>query len=226
MDDPASILRCTNKVYLADLLGCRQLGMPLTEILYKERPQDWQRVARRLGFPLVLKIPDGCFSRGVVKVNDDSELLAAASELFERSVLLLAQEFFYTEYDWRIGVLDRQPLYACQYFMSRGHWQIYNHKADGQDVNGECRAVPLEQVPPAVLELALEAAGRIGDGLYGVDLKQAGDKVLVIEVNDNPNIDAGIEDGQLGDELYRRILQAFVQRLELKHRGQLSKALR
>ncbi len=226
MDDPVSILRCTNKVYLADLLGCRQLGMPLTEILYKERPQDWQRVARRLGFPLVLKIPDGCFSRGVVKVNDDSELLAAASELFERSVLLLAQEFFYTEYDWRIGVLDRQPLYACQYFMSRGHWQIYNHKADGQDVNGECRAVPLEQVPPAVLELALEAAGRIGDGLYGVDLKQAGDKVLVIEVNDNPNIDAGIEDGQLGDELYRRILQAFVQRLELKHRGQLSKELR
>ncbi|WP_435316711.1 ATP-grasp domain-containing protein, partial [Pseudomonas aeruginosa] len=86
MDDPASILRCTSKVYLADLLGCRQLGMPLTEILYKERPQDWQRVARRLGFPLVLKIPDGCFSRGVVKVNDDSELLAAASELFERSV--------------------------------------------------------------------------------------------------------------------------------------------
>lgn len=51
-------------------------------------------------------------------------------------------------------------------------------------------------------------------------------KVLVIEVNDNPNIDAGVEDGQLGDELYRRILQAFVQRLELKHRGQLSKALR
>ncbi len=98
--------------------------MPLTEILYKERPQDWQRVARRLGFPLVLKIPDGCFSRGVVKVNDDSELLAAASELFERSVLLLAQEFFYTEYDWRIGVLDRQPLYACQYFMSRGRYRV------------------------------------------------------------------------------------------------------
>ncbi len=226
MDDPVSILRCTNKVYLADLLRSHKLGMPATEILYKENPQELEKVGERLGFPLVLKIPDGCFSRGVVKVNDDSELLAAASELFERSVLLLAQEFFYTEYDWRIGVLDRQPLYACQYFMSRGHWQIYNHKADGQDVNGECRAVPLEQVPPAVLELALEAAGRIGDGLYGVDLKQAGDKVLVIEVNDNPNIDAGVEDGQLGDELYRRILQAFVQRLELKHRGQLSKALR
>ena len=226
MDDPVSILRCTNKVYLADLLRSHKLGMPATEILYKENPQELEKVGERLGFPLVLKIPDGSFSRGVIKVEDQEQLLAASAELFERSVLLLAQEFFYTEYDWRIGVLDRQPLYACQYFMSRGHWQIYNHKADGQDVNGECRAVPLEQVPPAVLELALEAAGRIGDGLYGVDLKQAGDKVLVIEVNDNPNIDAGVEDGQLGDELYRRILQAFVQRLELKHRGQLSKALR
>ena len=226
MDDPVSILRCTNKVYLADLLRSHKLGMPATEILYKENPQELEKVGERLGFPLVLKIPDGSFSRGVIKVEDQEQLLAASAELFERSVLLLAQEFFYTEYDWRIGVLDRQPLYACQYFMSRGHWQIYNHKADGQDVNGECRAVPLEQVPPAVLELALEAAGLIGDGLYGVDLKQAGDKVLVIEVNDNPNIDAGVEDGQLGDELYRRILQAFVQRLELKHRGQLSKALR
>jgi len=42
----------------------------------------------------------------------------------------------------------------------------------------------------------------------------------VIEVNDNPNLDAGTEDGVLGDELYRRVLQAFIQRLELKHRGQ------
>lgn len=66
----------------------------------------------------------------------------------------------------------------------------------------------------------MQTARLIGDGLYGVDLKQAGDRVLVIEVNDNPNLDAGIEDAVLGDELYRRVLQAFTQRLELKHRGQ------
>mgnify|MGYP006195868447 FL=1 len=220
MDDPASILRCTNKVYLTDLLNSHQLGMPATEILYKERPEDFERVGERLGFPLVLKIPDGCFSRGVIKVESQEALLTATAELFEHSVLLLAQEFFYTEYDWRIGVLNRKPIFACQYFMSKGHWQIYNHKAIGQAINGECRTLAVHEAPKAVVELAVKTANLIGDGLYGVDLKQSGDKVVVIEVNDNPNLDAGIEDAYLHDDLYSLVLEEFVRRLELKRRGQ------
>ncbi|WP_225920014.1 RimK family protein [Pseudomonas vanderleydeniana] len=220
MDDPASILRCTNKVYLTDLLKSHGLGMPATEILYKERPEDFERVGDRLGFPLVLKIPDGCFSRGVIKVESQQALLEATAELFEHSVLLLAQEFFYTEYDWRIGVLNRKPIFACQYFMSKGHWQIYNHKAKGQDINGECRTLAIHEAPRAVVDLAVRTANLIGDGLYGVDLKQSGDKVVVIEVNDNPNLDAGIEDAYLQDDLYGLVLEEFVRRLELKRRGQ------
>ena len=220
MDDPTSILRCTNKVYLADLLQSHRLGMPATEILYKERPQDFARVAERLGFPLVLKIPDGCFSRGVIKVENQQALLQATAQLFEHSVLLLAQEFFYTEFDWRIGVLNRKPIFACQYFMSKGHWQIYNHKARAQDINGECRTLPVHEAPRAVVELAVKTANLIGDGLYGVDLKQSGDQVVVIEVNDNPNMDAGIEDAYLQDDLYALVLEEFVRRLELKRRGQ------
>ncbi|WP_040067668.1 RimK family protein [Pseudomonas batumici] len=220
MDDPTSILRCTNKVYLTDLLKSHKLGMPATEILYKERPEDFERVGERLGFPLVLKIPDGCFSRGVIKVESQQALLEATAELFEHSVLLLAQEFFYTEYDWRIGVLNRKPIFACQYFMSKGHWQIYNHKAKGQDINGECRTLAVHEAPRAVVELAVKTANLIGDGLYGVDLKQSGDKVVVIEVNDNPNLDAGIEDAYLQDDLYGLVLEEFVRRLELKRRGQ------
>jgi glutathione synthase/RimK-type ligase-like ATP-grasp enzyme len=220
MDDPASILRCTNKVYLTDLLKRQGLGMPCTEILYKDRPDDLDRVAERLGFPLVLKIPDGCFSRGVIKVQDREEMLEATAQLFEHSVLLLAQEFFYTEYDWRIGILNRKPIFACQYFMSKGHWQIYNHKAKGGEINGECRTMAVHEAPRAVVELALRTANLIGNGLYGVDLKQSGDKVVVIEVNDNPNLDAGIEDAYLKDDLYSLVLEEFVRRLEIKRLGQ------
>jgi len=219
MDDPASILRCTNKVYLTDLLRSHGLGMPDTEILYKDNPQELERVGARLGFPLVLKIPDGCFSRGVFKVEDAQQLRSVSAELFEHSVLLLAQEYLYTEFDWRIGILNRQPLFACQYFMSRGHWQIVQHKADGE-VIGECRTLPVESAPPAVVELALKTANLIGDGLYGVDLKEVDGEVVVIEVNDNPNLDAGIEDACLKDDLYRRVLEEFIRRLELKRRGQ------
>jgi glutathione synthase/RimK-type ligase-like ATP-grasp enzyme len=219
MDDPTSILRCTNKVYLTDLMRSHQLAMPASEILYKDNPREVQQVGQRLGFPLVLKIPDGCFSRGVIKVQNQEALLKATAELFEHSVLLLAQEYLYTEYDWRIGVLNRKPIFACQYFMSKGHWQIFNHKAKGADVIGECRTLAIEDVPATVVDLAVKTAGLIGDGLYGVDLKQAGDNVVVIEVNDNPNLDAGIEDAHLKDGLYSVVLEEFVRRLELKRRG-------
>lgn len=221
MDDPTSILRCTNKVYLTDLLRSNKLAMPASEILYKDNLQELQHVGERLGFPLVVKIPDGCFSRGVIKVENQDQLLRATAELFEHSVLLLAQEYLYTEYDWRIGILNRKPIFACQYFMSKGHWQIFNHKANGADVIGECRTLPVHEVPRAVVELAVKTAGLIGDGLYGVDLKQAGDKVVVIEVNDNPNLDAGIEDAYLQDDLYTLVLEEFVRRLEHKRRGQV-----
>lgn len=219
MDDPNSILRCTNKVYLTDLLRSQALSMPATEILYRDNPQELDKVGERLGFPLVLKIPDGCFSRGVIKVENPQQLREASAQLFEHSVLLLAQEFLFTEYDWRIGVLNRQPIFACQYFMSKGHWQIVNHKAKGSEVIGECRTVAIEDAPREVVELAVKTANLIGDGLYGVDLKQVGGSVKVIEVNDNPNLDAGIEDAYLGDELYRLVLEDFVRRLELKRRG-------
>ncbi len=151
--------------------------MPATEILYKENPQELEKVGERLGFPLVLKIPDGSFSRGVIKVEDQEQLLAASAELFERSVLILAQEFFYTEYDWRIGVLNRKPIFACQYFMSKGHWQIYDHSPDAEEVSGDFRTMPVHEAPRKVVELAVKTANLIGDGLYRVDLKQAGDKV-------------------------------------------------
>ena len=34
-----------------------------------------------------------------------------------------------TEYDWRVGVLGGQPLFAVHYLMAKKHWQIVKHKA-------------------------------------------------------------------------------------------------
>jgi glutathione synthase/RimK-type ligase-like ATP-grasp enzyme len=64
--------------------------------------------------------------------------------------------------------------------------------------------------------MAVRAANLIGDGLYGVDLKQIGRRVCVIEVNDNPTIESGEEDVVVGDELYRRLMRLFVERLDTK----------
>jgi glutathione synthase/RimK-type ligase-like ATP-grasp enzyme len=219
IDDPSSILRCTNKIYLNDLMVSRKLAVPRTEILYRDDSKGMKEVVAKLGFPLVLKIPDGSFSRGVVKVEDEEALAQAASGLFQHSALLLAQEYVYTEFDWRIGVLNREPLYACKYYMSRGHWQIYNHGAKGTAKSGGFETIAVKDAPAEVVRLALKATQPIGDGLYGVDLKRVGNKPVVIEVNDNPSIDAGVEDAHLGDELYLRIMQEFLRRMERKRQG-------
>jgi glutathione synthase/RimK-type ligase-like ATP-grasp enzyme len=219
IDDPTSILRCTNKIYLHDLLRSRKIAVPRSEILYREDAKQLKALPEKMSFPLVLKIPDGSFSRGVVKVEDVPQLERAAAQLFQSTALLIAQEFLYTEFDWRVGVLNREALYACRYYMSRGHWQIYNHAARGAARSGGFETLAVSSAPPEVVKLALRATHPIGDGLYGVDIKQTNDRLVVIEVNDNPSIDAGVEDEQLGLELYRRIMQEFLRRMERKRIG-------
>jgi len=219
IDDPGSILKCTNKIYLHDLMKSRKLPTPRTEIIYRDEAKKLAELPDLLGFPIVLKIPDGSFSRGIVKVEDVDSLKKAADDLFQHTALVLAQEFMFTEFDWRIGVLNREPLYACKYYMSRGHWQIYNHAAKGNAKSGGFETLPVRDAPSEVVKLALRATAPIGDGLYGVDLKYAGDRIAVIEVNDNPSIDAGVEDAYLGEDLYRRIMDEFLRRMERKRLG-------
>jgi glutathione synthase/RimK-type ligase-like ATP-grasp enzyme len=219
IDDPGSILKCTNKIYLHDLLRSRKLPTPKTEILYRDDGKRLEELPDLLGFPIVLKIPDGSFSRGIVKVETPEQLKAAVDDLFQHTALVLAQEFLFTEFDWRVGVLDGEALYACQYFMSRGHWQIYNHGANAAQKSGGFKTLPVRSAPADIVKLALKATAPIGDGLYGVDLKQVGNRNVVIEVNDNPSIDAGVEDAYLGEDLYRRIMSEFLRRMEKKRLG-------
>jgi glutathione synthase/RimK-type ligase-like ATP-grasp enzyme len=216
IDDPQSIVRCTNKVYLAELLTRHKIPIPRTCVVHRG---NMDTVADELGFPCVLKKPDSSFSKGVVKVNNQDELVKRLSEYFTESDLLVAQEFLPTTFDWRIGILDQQPLYACKYYMAQGHWQIIRQDQTGNGRYGKSETLPIELAPRRVVQAALKAANLMGNGLYGVDVKQSDDKFYVIEVNDNPNLDAGFEDAILKDELYRRIMAVFVKRIEQRKAG-------
>jgi glutathione synthase/RimK-type ligase-like ATP-grasp enzyme len=165
----------------------------------------------------VLKVPDGAFGLGVCKIESEAELEAKAKEFFARSEMLIAQEWLPTEFDWRIGVFDGRPLFAAQYMMAPGHWQVHKREG-GEHVEGETVAFAIGEVPEVVVETALRACNLIGRGLYGVDLKQSGGKCWLIEVNVNPNIDAGNEDQILGDALYREVLGVFARRIREKRK--------
>lgn len=211
LDDPTSILRCTNKVFLAETLAAKKIPAPKTLVL---DARSLKRATDELAFPIVLKIPDGSFSVGVKKADNLDDLKRISKELFTDSDLILAQEFMPTEFDWRVGVLDGKPLFVSQYTMAPKHWQIYNHGASGRAKHGGFRTLAVEDTPKQVLDMAVAATRLMGQGLYGVDLKQNDRGVFVVEVNDNPNIDSGVEDKVLKDALYRTILDSFIRRIE------------
>jgi glutathione synthase/RimK-type ligase-like ATP-grasp enzyme len=214
IDDPESIVRCTNKVYITELMTRHRLRIPRTAIVSEETAD---LVEQTIGFPCVVKQPDSSFSAGVIKIEDARELDERRAELFAASDLLVAQEFVPTPFDWRVGVLDGEPLFVCRYHMARRHWQIVK-RTGRRTYEGAVDALAVDEAPPAVVSLAVRAAGRVGRGLYGVDLKEVRRRPVVIEINDNPNIDAGYEDRVLGGELYLRVMQSFLDRIEVRHR--------
>lgn len=218
IDDPMSILRCTNKIFMDNILKSNNINAPKTVVVMKDNEKQLREAAEEISFPMIIKIPDGAFSKGVYKVENFEKLVSVTEELFKKTALLLLQEYFYTDFDWRIGILNDRPIFACKYYMTKGHWQIYNHAGHGKKgpEDGDSETFPISKVPKHVLSTALKISGHIGDSLYGVDLKEKNGKAYVIEINDNPNIDHDVEDLILGDELYHHIIHDFVRRIEEK----------
>ena len=217
IDDPDSILKCNNKVYLAEILARHRIPAPKTLLVHRD---NVNQIITALGLPCVLKQPDSSFSLGVVKVENAEELPARVNSLLDKSELIVAQEFLPTEFDWRVGILDRRPLFVAKYYMVPGHWQIIRHGDQKHDfVEGETLALSVGEAPDRVVKMALRAARLIGDGFYGVDIKQVGKRYYVIEINDNPNVDAGNEDSVLKDALYREVMGVFLKRIEARKRG-------
>ncbi len=188
IDDPGSILRCTNKAFLAELLRENDIATPRTRLVSR---RTLARFEDTLSYPVVLKVPDGSFSRDVKRAQEWKQFQRIAQTMFKDSEILLVQDFMYTEFDWRVGVLAGEPLFVARYFMVGDHWQIIKHAGDGQHAEGRTEAVALRDTPPAVLQATVGAARLLGDGFYGVDLKQNAEGVFVIEVNDNPQPQPG-----------------------------------
>ncbi len=213
IDDPWSILRCSNKVFLHESLKLNKIPTPATKVFIKGlvTANDLDTTP----MPVILKQPDSSFSVGVIKVKTVYELKTSLDEMFKGSDLVIGQEFLTSDFDWRIGVLDQKPLFACKNYMAKGHWQIYNWDSGTKPMEGNAETMSIDKVPEKVIRFALKASKLMGDGLYGVDLKEVNGEVYVIEVNDNPNIDSGVEDKVLGEELYEKLIQSFIKRIEV-----------
>ena len=212
VDDPDSILRCCNKVFLAELMQRSGVPIPKTVLLHRD---NLRCSAEQLSLPCVLKQPDSCFSQGVVRIFERDALVRQAESLLSNSDLIVAQEYVPTPYDWRIGIFDGEPIWACRYYMAPKHWQIVKSMRGGGKRSGRVECMGVASAPRDIVDLAVQAAALIGSGLYGVDLKSTPWGPVVVEVNDNPSIDAGYEDALLKNRLYDALMSGLRRRVEL-----------
>jgi glutathione synthase/RimK-type ligase-like ATP-grasp enzyme len=132
IDDPVSIVRGSNKVLQHRLLASHRVSLPRTAIV--NSVPAIRNVVATLGLPLVLKIPDGSFCRGVEKAETVSRCEEITARLLSSRNSILAQEYLPTSFDWRIGTLAGRPLFSCKYHMVPGHWQIVARGRKGSPV--------------------------------------------------------------------------------------------
>jgi glutathione synthase/RimK-type ligase-like ATP-grasp enzyme len=205
IDDSESIRICSNKIAVYYKLKKANIPMPETKIVYSL--DELEQVAEELGYPVVVKSPNSRFSLYVEKANNFLELSKIVKRFMRRSKAVLLQEFMPTPFDWRIGVLGGEAIYSCKYLIPKGGWRIRDYVGN-KKVWGDVIAIKLENLPKRLKILAEDAARCIGDGLYGIDIKEYSGKYYVIEVNDNPTIMHGCEDSK-NPEIYEKIIEAL-----------------
>ncbi len=186
------------------------MATPPTVILAEDT--DLAKAKDELGFPLVVKIPDGSFSRGVHKVDNDEALKRVAEELLEESDLSCA-EIRADRIRLARRRARRRPLFVCQYRMARGHWQMVKYRPDGPSMKA---ASDVRARQGAGRSRRYRGAGGAPDRGRLLRGRHQGtsDGPVVIEVNDNPNLEHGIEDQVGKDEIWIRLLKWFIERFE------------
>jgi glutathione synthase/RimK-type ligase-like ATP-grasp enzyme len=192
LDDPDSIQICSDKINMYSHLMKNNVALPKTEFLSKNNItlDKISDLFYKFGSPLILKEPSTSFSVRVEKVSTAEEFFQVSKRFIKLSDWIVVQQYIESTYDWRIGTLNGEFLYACKYIIPSESFKIHA-QINGHIVYCGVESVIAEQVPKDVIQLGLDASHAIGNGLYGVDIKHNGNNLYVIEVNDNPSIESG-----------------------------------
>ncbi len=208
IDDPRSIQICSDKINMYSHLMKNKVAIPRTVFVSKHdlTVEYATNLFDTLGTPLILKEPSTSFSLRVEKVQDIATFFQVARRFIKLSDWFVVQQYVESKYDWRVGVLGGRLLYACKYTIPSVTFKI-QASVNGHIVYCGVESVPETKVPPGVISLGIDAAKAIGNGLYGVDIKNSNGDACVIEVNDNPSIESG------EDTCYPRVFEEIIAHL-------------
>lgn len=211
LDRSDDIRVCSDKINMYLHLKRAGVPIPATEFLDHEEltVENARDFLESMGIPLVLKAPNSSFSSYVERVSTPEEFVRVGKKFFRRADIIVVQRYVPSRFDWRVVLLDGKVISIVKYIMKENAWKIMDHDHEGKLLMCDTAGVDIRDADRKLLETALAAGAAIGNGLYGVDMKEADGNYCVIEVNDNPNIDEGLED-QKSPDIYKWIIRYLV----------------
>ncbi len=208
IDDPQSILICSNKVTLHSIFEKNNIPSPKSCVFYGDySSQSIKNIFNKLGTPVVIKTPNTSFSNFVDRAYNEQEFCEIARNFLKNAQVLVLQEYIQSDFDWRIGILNNEILYLCKYYFPKDGWKV-NTKVDGKVIWGDTVAISKDLISSELKDICINLSKCIGNGLYGIDAKETKDGYKVIEINDNPSIYAGDEDS-IDKDIYEKIICAL-----------------
>ncbi len=209
IDDPHSIRTCSNKAILHDLFQKNNIPSPKSILFHGDYSRETlDKIFKTLGLPVIIKTPYTRFSSHVEKARDETEFVEVSKHLLMKAKVLVLQEYIQSDFDWRVGILRNEVLYLCKYCMPKGGWKVKS-KIDGKNVWGDTIALSRDSISPELKEISITLSKCVGNGLYGLDVKETKDGYKVIEINDNPSIYDGYED-TVDRDIYGKIIKALI----------------
>ncbi len=187
----------------ATSLALAKAGLPTPRTIVACSPESARKAAEHLGFPLVIKPVVGSWARMVQKINDWDSFNAAIESREEMGNVW--QKIYYLQEfvqkpgrDIRAFVIGNEAVGAI--YRSSANW-ITNTGRGGTATRCE--------LTPEIKELAVRASsGLAGSGIYGVDMMEGKEGVMVHEVNHTTEFRNSI--APIGVDLPGKMIDYFI----------------
>lgn len=163
---------------LLTTVALRRAGVPMPKTAVAFTPEGALATLNRLGYPAILKPTIGSWGRLVALLKDPESaqsIFEDREHMFPLYHVLYLQEFVKRPpRDIRSIVVGDRVVAAIYRVATTGDWRTNTARG------GKAEACP---ITPDLEELCLRATQPFGSGIYGVDLMESPDGLLVHEVN-------------------------------------------
>ena len=173
-----------NKLLALQTLSAAGIRVPRT-VMSRDRADLDAMVDRVGGFPLVLKLTTGTQGIGVMIAESMAAMRAALDALWGLGQNILIQEYVRAAAgrDVRVIVAGGAPVAAYRRVARKGEFRSNLHRGGhGEALDADTR----------LAAVAVASTRAIGLGIAGVDILEAGDGPMVMEVNASPGL-KGVE---------------------------------